>query len=52
MIKIKEEEDEGKENKKTSSLEKIHVTLENNEEKIFDNYPISNKIKVYKTFNL
>jgi hypothetical protein len=48
MIKIKEEEDEGKENKKTSSLEKIHVTLENDEEKIFDNYPIVIKSKYIK----
>ncbi len=46
MITIKEEEEE--ENKKTTSKGKIHVTLENNEEKIFENYPIIIKSKYVK----
>lgn len=46
MIKIKEEEEE--EDKKTTSMGKIHVTLENNEEKIFENYPIIIKSKDVK----
>jgi hypothetical protein len=47
MIKIKEEEEEI-ENKKTPSLRKIHVTLENSEEKVFNNYPIIVKSKYVK----
>ncbi len=48
MIKIKEEDFREKENKKTSYLGKIHVTLENNEERIFESYPIIIKSKYIK----
>ena len=47
MIKIKEDENE-RNGKKVLSIfpqGKIHVTLENNEEKTFDNYPIVIKSK-------
>ncbi len=45
MIKIREEDEE---DNKTAPVRKIHVTLENNEEKIFDNYPIIIKSKDLK----
>jgi hypothetical protein len=52
MIKIKEEgEGEGEnknKNKKTAYIGKVHVTLENNEEKVFENYPIIIKSKDVK----
>jgi hypothetical protein len=47
MIKIKEEVEEIKDNI-TTSMRKIHVTLENNEQKIFDSYPIIIKSKDLK----
>jgi hypothetical protein len=44
MIKIKEEVEEIKDNK-TTPVKKIHVTLDNNEQKVFDGYPIIIKSK-------
>src|SRR6476469_9806408 len=44
MIKIKEEVKEIKDNK-TIPVKKIHVTLDNNEQKVFDGYPIIIKSK-------
>jgi hypothetical protein len=44
MIKIKEEVEERKDNK-TIPVKKIHVTLDNNEQKAFDSYPIIIKSK-------
>ena len=44
MIKIKEEVEEIKDNK-TTPVKKIHVTLDNNEKKVFDSYPIIIKSK-------
>ena len=51
MIKIKESEEETKD-KKTTSTGRIHVTLDNNEQKVFDSYPIIIKSKDIKTFDL
>ena len=50
MIKIKEEVEEIKDNI-TTPMKKIHVTLDNNEQKVFDSYPIIIKSKDIKTFN-
>ncbi len=50
MIKIIEEENgtTGKRELSISPQRKIHVTLENNEEKTFDNYPIVIKSKDFE----
>lgn len=55
MIKIKEgDRDRDKENSFPSTTGIIHVTLENNEEKTFDNYPIiiNSKDISHLTFNI
>ena len=48
MIKIKEEEKDKGEVTLASEVGKIHVTLENNEEKTFEKYPIIIKSKDIK----
>jgi hypothetical protein len=47
MIKIKEEIEESKDNLSTP-MRKIHVTLENNEQEVFESYPIIIKSKDLK----
>ena len=47
MIKIKENEKDGT-TTQPSMIEKIHVTLENNEEKTFESYPIVIRSKEVK----
>jgi hypothetical protein len=53
MIKIKEEVEEIKDNI-TTPVKKIHVTIDNNEQKVFDSYPIIIKSKdlKYLTFEI
>ncbi len=53
MIKIKENETENKSSSASTMTQhirtgKIHVNLENNEEEIFDSYPITIKAKDIK----
>jgi uncharacterized protein YqeY len=48
LIKIKEEGEESNDNYTTPKTGKIQVTLENNEEKTFDGYPITIKPKEIK----
>jgi len=54
LIKINEDEVErnGKKELSISPQGKIHVTLDNDEEKIFDNYPIVIKSKVIEQLTL
>ena len=53
MIKIREEVEEIKDNL-TTPVKKIHVTIDNNELKVFDSYPIIIKSKdlKYLTFEI
>jgi hypothetical protein len=49
LIKIKEESEKANDNHTVPKTKKIQVTLEDNEEKAFDRYPITIKPKEIKT---